>query len=521
MLEGSVTAARFARLPIAGWQAACLRHAPVVLLSALYLYVVGLLAARQPLWFDEILTYYISNLGGPKTIVSALLAKAENHPPLDFLARHLSMSLFGGSELAFRLPSIVAMLVAALCLYVIVLRRTSVLQALVAFSFPFTTFALRYTHEGRPYAFLFASMCLAFLAWQLVTEKPTLPRLALLTICLSLGPYSHYYGVLNYVAIGVGEAWRWWERRKIAWPVVASFAVSVAIDGLLVPFVLHSEDFAAHFWTKVGAGEAAFIYTKLLSEALPAIVAALIGSAIVIFFTRSEPDPRVDTSTIPRYEIAAALTICLVPFMTYVLAALVTHAFYDKYVITTVIGIALVAAYLSWHMQAWRRGCALVMALTFSLWMAGVLGYKARYVKPHRYSVPAADQAVIETARQPVVIFDGAEFMKIQFYLPPDLRKKVYFLTDPKLGLRYTGNNTDALVYRHLKPFVHLNVANLCTFTRQHRQFLVMMVRPYSSERPTWIIPYLIKNKADVRLIGGDLNEFALLSVMVKGASGC
>jgi len=516
-----VTDARLARLPLAGWQAACLRHAPVAFLSALYLYVVGLVAIRQPLWFDEILTYYVSNLGGPKTIVSALLAKAENHPPLDYLARHLSMSLFGGSELAFRLPSIIAMLVAALCLYVIVLRRTSVLQALVAFSLPFTTFALRYAHEGRPYAFLFASMCLAFLAWQLVTEKPTLPRLALLTICLSLGPYSHYYGVLNYVAIGVGEAWRWWEQRKIAWPVVASFAVSVAIDGLLAPFVLHSRDFAAHFWTTVGAGEAAFIYIKLLSDALPAIVMALIGSAVVIFFMRSEPDPRVDTSSIPRYEIAAALTICLVPVMTYVLAALVTHAFYDKYVITTVVGIALVAAYLSWHLQAWRRGCALVIALTFGLWMAGVLGYKARYVKPHPYSVPAVERSVIETATQPVVIFDGTEFMRVQFYLPPNLRDKVYLLTDPKLGMLYKGNNTDALVYQRLKPFVHLNVANLCAFTRQYRQFLVMMIKPYAAQRPTWVVPYLVQHKADVRLIGGDLNDFALLSVTVKGASGC
>ncbi len=393
-----MTDARLGRLPATAWQAAFLRHAPVALLSGLYLYAVSILAARQPLWFDEILTYYISNLGGPRTIVAALLAKAENHPPLDYLARHFSMSLFGGSELAFRLPSIIAMLVAALCLYVIVLRRTSMLQALVAFSLPFTTFALRYTHEGRPYAFLFASMCLAFLAWQLVTEKPSLPRLALLTVCLSLGPYSHYYGVLNYVAIGVGEAWRWWEQRKIAWPVVACFAVSVAIDGLLAPFVLHSEDFVAHFWTKVGTGEAAFIYVKLLSDAVPAIVAALIGCAVVTFFLRREPDPQVDTATIPRYEVAAALTICLVPVTTVVLAELVTHAFYDKYLINTVIGIALVTAYLSWHLQAWRRGCALVMALVFSLWMAGVLGYKVRYVKPHPYTVPVAELHAIEAA---------------------------------------------------------------------------------------------------------------------------
>ena len=85
----------------------------------------------------------------------------------------------------------------------------------------------------------------------------------------------------------------------------------------------------------------------------------------------------------------------------------------------------------------------------------------------------------------------------------------------------YKGNNTDALVYQRLKPFVHLNVANLCAFTRQYRQFLVMMIKPYAAQRPTWVVPYLVQHKADVRLIGGDLNDFALLSVTVKGASGC
>ncbi len=72
-----------------------------------------------------------------------------------------------------------------------------------------------------------------------------------------------------------------------------------------------------------------------------------------------------------------------------------------------------------------------------------------------------------------------------------------------------------------IKPYIHLNVANLCAFTKQHRQFLVMMVRPYSSQRPTWVVPQLIKDKAQVKLIGGNLNDYALLSVTLEGPSGC
>lgn len=137
-------------------------------------------------------------MGSGGAIIDALLARADNHPPLDYLARHYSMSLLGPSEYAFRLPSILAMLVGTVSLYIFVLRRTSPLSALVAFAFPLTTFALRYSYEGRPYAFLMASMCLALLAWQLVTEKPTAVRLVFFTLSLSLGPHVHYFGVLNY-----------------------------------------------------------------------------------------------------------------------------------------------------------------------------------------------------------------------------------------------------------------------------------------------------------------------------------
>ena len=78
-----------------------------------------------------------------------------------------------------------------------------------------------------------------------------------------------------------------------------------------------------------------------------------------------------------------------------------------------------------------------------------------------------------------------------------------------------------ALSYQFFNKTRENILANLCAFTRQYRQFLVMMIKPYAAQRPTWVVPYLVRHKADVRLIGGDLNDFALLSVTVKGASGC
>jgi len=506
-----MTAMRFGSPRMAAW----LRHAPVIILGGLYLYAIGLKATRAALWFDEITTYHVANLGGPGKIIEALLAKADNHPPLDYLARHLSMSLFGPSELAFRLPSVFAMLVAAVCLYLIVLRRTSVLPALVAFSFPFITFALKYSYEGRPYAFLIASVCLAFLAWQRATDRPSVSRFVFLTLCLSLGPHVHYYGVLNYLPIAVGEAWRSWERWQISWPIVGCFGASFAIVAVLVPFVLHAADFSAHFWTRFGPASALLIYAELFDDLLPAAVAVLIGCAVVVFFFRVESDVRTELPTIPRHEIAAALALCLVPITTFVLAKLITHAYADKYLINTVVGVGLVVAYLVSLLQARRQSFAVLIALVVAVWAAGKLAYIWRFVPSHPPEVAAADLRLLETAKQPVAIFKAHGFLQTHFYLPPALRDKIYYLTDTKLTLENEGIDTNEIVFQNLMPYVPIQVVNLCEFTKQHHRFLILL------EEPTWVVPQLLKDHAEVKLIAETPIKSEVLDVTLSGPSGC
>lgn len=243
-----------------------IRHSPVVLLSMLFLYGTGSSAAKEPLWFDEIFTYTVARFDSPLAIVRALLEKVDVHPPLDYLVRHIFITWLGGSEFVFRLPSLIAVWAAALCLYVFVLRRSSVVPALVAFSFLLSTTALRYAYEGRSYAFLLASMCLALLAWQFATEKASKIRLCLLIISLCIGPFSHYYGVLNYAPIVAGEAWRSYERQKISWPIVFAVLLSLVLLVLLVPFVINASENAGTFWTKFGPSTPFRLYGRLMGQ---------------------------------------------------------------------------------------------------------------------------------------------------------------------------------------------------------------------------------------------------------------
>lgn len=510
-----MTDMRLGRLQASGLRIACLRHAPVAFLGGLYLYAIGLKAARTPLWFDEIVTYHIADLGGPRAIVDALWNKADNHPPLDFLVRGLSMSLFGGSELAFRLPSIAAVLVGALCLYLFVLRRTSVLPALVAFSFPFATMAVRYSYEGRGYAFLMASMCLALLAWQLAIEKQSIARLAFLAVCLSLGPYSHYYGVLNYAPIAVGEALRCWERRRVCWPVAACIAASLASLAPLVPPALHAAEFSQHFWTRLGPSLPLMAYGKVLDNIGPALAAALIGCALAAFFPRPTEPPRRAVVKIPRHEIGAAITLCLLPFVTYILAELVTGAFTFKYVINTAVGVALLLAFLTARVESRLPIAAAFIAASAALWMAAWLGYIAIKAPAQLRGIAEEDLQLVETATQPVVVYGGHRFLQMHFYLPPRLRTKIYHVTDTELAAELTGRDSNEKTFHNLSPYVPMNVVDLCAFTQRHRRFLVKMAGP------SWVIEKLLAEGASVVVIAGKLPAEATLAVTVKEPSGC
>ena len=66
--------------------------------KCLLLLTMSLAAAHRHLWFDELFTFYVSRLETPLIVLHALLDKAEELPPVDFLLRNISMQLFGESH---------------------------------------------------------------------------------------------------------------------------------------------------------------------------------------------------------------------------------------------------------------------------------------------------------------------------------------------------------------------------------------------------------------------------------------
>lgn len=66
-----------------------------------------------------------------------------------------------------------------------------------------------------------------------------------------------------------------------------------------------------------------------------------------------------------------------------------------------------------------------------------------------------------------------------------------------------------------------LYIGKPCEFTRRHPQFFILLAWAYPASRPTGVIPRLLKDKAQVRLMMGNSIVFDALSVTRKGPSEC
>src|SRR5438270_11987583 len=90
--------------------------------SVLYWAATHHIASTKPLWNDEIITRYLVALP-VRELLRALAAGTDGQTPLFFLVTRLTGS--SGSPLGLRLPEMIGIWAAALCLYLFVSRRTS------------------------------------------------------------------------------------------------------------------------------------------------------------------------------------------------------------------------------------------------------------------------------------------------------------------------------------------------------------------------------------------------------------
>ncbi len=312
-------------------------------LAAFYFATSIYIASHRVFWFDELFTIHIARLPDIKSIWTALGNGVDSLPPTYYMVVRLFGNLFGNSEVAARLPSALALAAGLLLIFDCARRLTDGLHGLIALSVATCSFLPYYGYEARSYAIYFMLSALALWVW-LCTRDDKKSSAIFFGVVLCLGVTMHYYFVLCLVPYAIWEFLRG-KRGQLASPkLIAGFVGVIVPAALLAPIILSfSHKFSTGFWNRPSLGELRAIFPQLFPDGLFLLV------LIVIWVVLADSDTKnVALQPIQSGEAIGWLFL-VIPLVGFLLAEWKTNAFYSRYFIGVLPGVAVAFSYWVWR----------------------------------------------------------------------------------------------------------------------------------------------------------------------------
>lgn len=323
--------------------------------SAAYFAYATTVASSRPFWYDEIITYTVGLQPGAAALWDLLGRGPDASAPLHPMIILGLYGLLPRTELVTRLPAIAGVWVMMLCMFAYVARGCGTRAAWVALLFPTSTLALVYAAEGRPYGLLLGVSALALVCWQAIGRASTpagrgLARLGL-AASLAASVASHYFAVLVFIPIGLGELARGRERRRVDRGTWAATLLGLSPLPACLPLIRHARSFSTEDFWAAGASlsDVSEYYRELLGPSFLPVLIALGLSPVAARWVRLGRRPAGPTpgEGPPPGEIAAAMGFAALPVFGIGLVQLGTEhaAFTVRYALPAVIGAGILASY--------------------------------------------------------------------------------------------------------------------------------------------------------------------------------
>ena len=490
------------------------RHSSWWLLSLYSIFVLvttGRIAVQRHLWFDEIDTFFVATLPSLKRIWDVLLLGTDGQPLGFYIPVHLSYRVFGASDLSMRLCAVIPFWAATLILFYAVSRRTSALYGFIAALTLPATVAYQYAFEARPYALVLFFAASSFVVWQTAKEQRyRILCVPMLAITLAAAVSVHYNALLLVIPILIGEVAYSARSRKIDWPVLIAICASALPLVVLLPHIRAIHGYSKSYWSVISLGTLLEIYLILCSRF---IVWAILGcTAFGLWVSLSRAwlkDLRAECDELPLHEFAAAGGYFLLPLACFVLS-IYTRALHYRYVIATVIGVAIFIPFILWIFRSLLSTATVVLCVLLVLNLLARTVSRVRAPDEDSWGTLAAypelfnpQSKLIYQSKQPVVLGDGP-FLVAAKYGNRELRERSFYLVSSE----HESNNSPIL-FAGLRKAVHgpFNVVEVNDFQRTNRSFLM-----YNPEE--WLLTYLLAEGSRVTILekwsGGFLYEVTL-----------
>jgi hypothetical protein len=487
----------------------------LILFSIVYFLATGYRASRKLFWFDELFTIYLSRLPDMSSVWSALTHHIDLNPPLFYFLTRSAEGLFGEGQVATRLPEILSFWIFCLCLFRFVSRKSSALCGFIAMLFPLVTTAYYYAYEARPHGIVLGCCGAALICWQAAADREgkRLRWLLGLGAALACGLLNHYYAVMLFVPLALGQLVRDLTFRRVDWPIWLTLAASSTALLVSLP-LLHIANTGLNKFFPAGPGMLVKSYQSTLAPAAIVLAGALVLLCIGQIIFAGRP-PERNPIRLEIHETAALLTLVAIPSFVFLLAKFTGAPMFARYGISSVAGFGCLLGVLAAGRPVISLG---ILLLLMGQIQFDFLKFRADGVLEEPSTSTLIDTRMSEFQERyqwmeaipnknlPIALVDDLDFMPTAYYAPADLASRlsyVYRPGDPN-GEGYAGLRT-----LNLGPGGASHVAD---FLAAHDAFLV-----FGRQRLPWLVDDFIRAGAEVRLEDLSPTHF-LLSVTSKNA---
>lgn len=339
-------------------------------LLALFFFVTSLyIASKRLFWFDEIATVLIARLPNVATMWKVLISGGELLPIPYYVIVRASETIFGRSEMAARLPCALGFAIGLLVTFDCTRRFSDGLHGFIAQAFLTCSFLPFYGYEARPYGLYF--MFSALLLWTWLNGRETSKRAILgFGLLVFAATMVHFYAILCLTPLAAHDALRF---RRPSLKLVAGCAGAGLALALLFRQILvgRQAGSATNLWSSPSLSRLQFIFSEFFPAGLLLLALIMILVAVV--------SPRPATAPPASDAERVGWLFLLIPFAGYVLAVFVTHAFYNRYLIGALPGIALAFACLLYRQFGNERLISYGIAILFACFGLAHEALKARH----------------------------------------------------------------------------------------------------------------------------------------------
>jgi hypothetical protein len=461
--------------------------ASLVVLSVAYFYATISRSMTDYFWMDEVLAVSAAGQSSLSGVWHAIWSGTDFSPPTYHFLLHLFVKAIGAadSRLVWRVPSILAVYGAALCVYALLAKSgVSRIAATLGFGIVAAFGLFDFAIQVREYALLVLGLAAALLLWASIgSDRPEKGKVFCLWVILSFCLCLHFYGAIEVAVIGVAELIYAISRRRVRVAVWTALVLTAPVQAALYPLAAHLAAFnngdnsAPGYYGKPTLGSLGGAIANVVVGGEPGTLlllalAALAACTYLLGRARPERAEAEPASAFAFSELEIVqISLCLLPFMAFAFSVLVTKSFSARYVAA---GALLPAMFIPPIVDRlpWRQitGAALVP------FVASVLVLRAHARDPIADVLAVLPHA---TPAAPIVVGEGRLYIELMGAAATATRSKLVYLLRPAGSFSPDPTNENEVI--RLATFhPQFQLAKPDAFLKEHRFFYVL-ARPDAS----------------------------------------